>query len=504
MKKALSLLLALIMSLSVCAAVPAYAYDYECYAIPHGKYGADPVTFFVRQLNSVNGIEGCEEVSALLSKSYEKCRATQDKLREVLAAVAEVEKDKTELEILCYELQEEWFCWAEGLGSGLGDPSGTARDIDIIIADYSMAKDDAEKALEAGNWYQAYSALNHILQVEYTYYNNFISDVGDIDLLRELMADTEGVYERADKLRKKAEADVKEANEKIDEAVDLFNGMLSYLAAAREKANELNHSDIAVILDVDTELKDDFRFERWEHETFDFDRLYYAVLDGKARNVEGFFPGILDELPDLFPEFFITANDLTSNGTEQPLVTPGKILPEGDGGMLYALGNKPDDMYPDLDWTIDVPDSELPEESYFKEEIPTAKDPGTYYVYCKFPNGKNLVKAVTVKEAQPDPSEEKKDNPLYAKGKTVKVKYSKKKNRTVKRAKAFTVRDAQGAVTFKKAKGNKKITVAKNGKITVKKGLKKGTYKIKIKVTAAGNNEYKAATKTVTVTIKVK
>ena len=43
-----------------------------------------------------------------------------------------------------------------------------------------------------------------------------------------------------------------------------------------------------------------------------------------------------------------------------------------------------------------------------------------------------------------------------------------------------------------------------NGKVTVKKGLKKGTYKVKVKVKAAGNKNYKAATKTVTFKINVK
>ena len=69
---------------------------------------------------------------------------------------------------------------------------------------------------------------------------------------------------------------------------------------------------------------------------------------------------------------------------------------------------------------------------------------------------------------------------------------------------------AQGKVTYKKVsvikkKFAKKITVnKKTGKITVKKGLKKGTYKLKIKVTAAGTTAYKAGSKTVTVKIKVK
>lgn len=40
--------------------------------------------------------------------------------------------------------------------------------------------------------------------------------------------------------------------------------------------------------------------------------------------------------------------------------------------------------------------------------------------------------------------------------------------------------------------------------ITVKKRSKKGTYKIKVTVTAAGNDKYLAGTKTVEVSVKVK
>ncbi len=57
----------------------------------------------------------------------------------------------------------------------------------------------------------------------------------------------------------------------------------------------------------------------------------------------------------------------------------------------------------------------------------------------------------------------------------------------------------------KKSGGNKKITINKTtGKVTVKKKLKKGTYKIKVKVTAAGNSNYKTLTRTVTFKLKVK
>ncbi len=97
-------------------------------------------------------------------------------------------------------------------------------------------------------------------------------------------------------------------------------------------------------------------------------------------------------------------------------------------------------------------------------------------------------------------------NTLTVKSKKPTVKYSKlkKKNQTIALKNWVTVSKAQGKVTYKKSSGNKKITVSKAGKITVKKGLKKGTYKVKIKVSAAGNATYKAATKIVKVTIRVK
>lgn len=44
----------------------------------------------------------------------------------------------------------------------------------------------------------------------------------------------------------------------------------------------------------------------------------------------------------------------------------------------------------------------------------------------------------------------------------------------------------------------------KYAKITVKKRLKKGTYKLKVTVTAAGNRNYLAGTKTVTLKVKIR
>ncbi|MGN0959558.1 MAG: hypothetical protein ACI4OC_02320, partial [Coriobacteriales bacterium] len=83
--------------------------------------------------------------------------------------------------------------------------------------------------------------------------------------------------------------------------------------------------------------------------------------------------------------------------------------------------------------------------------------------------------------------------------KTIKTK----KGVTAKKytAKVKAVTSESGAVaTFKKANtaGKSKITVAKSGKITIKKGLKKGTYKVKVKGTVG------ASSKTVTAKIVIK
>ena len=106
-------------------------------------------------------------------------------------------------------------------------------------------------------------------------------------------------------------------------------------------------------------------------------------------------------------------------------------------------------------------------------------------------------------------------NTITVKAKKVTVKGKTKGgklkgNVVLKRAKLMTVKKAMGTVTCKKsgATGGKLIKVAKNGKLTLKKGLKAGTYTVKIKVTAAGglvsNVNYNSKSKTVKVKITVK
>ena len=100
-------------------------------------------------------------------------------------------------------------------------------------------------------------------------------------------------------------------------------------------------------------------------------------------------------------------------------------------------------------------------------------------------------------------------NPLKVKAKTVKVKFSKLKKKAQK-LKATNVvkftKKGQGTLTYKKVKGNKKITInKKTGKVTIKKGLNKGTYKVKVKIQAKGNANYMAsAFKTFTFKIIIK
>lgn len=103
----------------------------------------------------------------------------------------------------------------------------------------------------------------------------------------------------------------------------------------------------------------------------------------------------------------------------------------------------------------------------------------------------------------------KADNPITVKTakKTVKLAKLKKKAQTVK---ALKVSKAKGKVTYKltgvpKSLG-KLVKINSKGVVTISKWAKaqKGTYKIKVKITAKGNKNYKLKSIARTVTIKVK
>ena len=87
---------------------------------------------------------------------------------------------------------------------------------------------------------------------------------------------------------------------------------------------------------------------------------------------------------------------------------------------------------------------------------------------------------------------------------SIKETKTKKKKQTIKASKVFSIKNAQGMISYKKKSGSKKLSISNTGKITIKKGTKKGTYKMKVTVTASGNNIYNMDAKIITVKIKVK
>ena len=84
------------------------------------------------------------------------------------------------------------------------------------------------------------------------------------------------------------------------------------------------------------------------------------------------------------------------------------------------------------------------------------------------------------------------------------VKFSKVKSKAQKLAVKFKA-SGGGKVAYKAAKAaGGKVKIAKNGKVTVAKGTKKGTYTLKVKVTAPETGKYAKTTKTVKLKIRVK
>ena len=106
-------------------------------------------------------------------------------------------------------------------------------------------------------------------------------------------------------------------------------------------------------------------------------------------------------------------------------------------------------------------------------------------------------------------------NTLKVKGKTATVKYKllKKKTRTLKASKVIKlVKRGQSKRSYKLysvKKGTKSYKKyfkvnSKTGKVTVNTGLKRGTYKVKVKVKSLGNANYKASPwKTATFIVRI-
>lgn len=117
--------------------------------------------------------------------------------------------------------------------------------------------------------------------------------------------------------------------------------------------------------------------------------------------------------------------------------------------------------------------------------------------------GKNEQKCKRCGAKNPNykPAAQKKQTISTAKIKSYKASFLKKKTVSFSlKAKASGKTKLTYKVTSYPKNSKKYITVSKNGKVTLKKGAKKGTYKIMIK--AAASSKYKAASKTVVIKVK--
>ena len=156
--------------------------------------------------------------------------------------------------------------------------------------------------------------------------------------------------------------------------------------------------------------------------------------------------------------------------------------------------------------TSTEPTTTNPTEVTTKEEVqPTSIKPTT----------EPVTKPVIVEPTEPQPTTpvivNKKTNPIKVtvKAQTVKLKKLKKKGQTVK---AIAVKNTQGKVSYKLVKKGstaslfKYVKINSKGVITLKKWkrAKKGTYKIKVTITVAGNTDYKKKSVSKTLKIKVK
>lgn len=180
-------------------------------------------------------------------------------------------------------------------------------------------------------------------------------------------------------------------------------------------------------------------------------------------------------------EYDITDADVTLSGS--------KVLYNGKVRKPEILSIKELELYEDIDYSISWPDG-------------SPKDAGTYSAAI---TGMGHYRGVTHFTY----TIEKAENPLSASGRKAVVKFKKLKKRaqTVAVSKVIAFRKASGGtLSFRKVSGNKKITInQKTGKVTVKKGMKKGSYKVKVKVSDAGNNNYEPSEwKTVAFSIIIK
>jgi len=100
----------------------------------------------------------------------------------------------------------------------------------------------------------------------------------------------------------------------------------------------------------------------------------------------------------------------------------------------------------------------------------------------------------------------KASNHISVRMKSFKIKRSavKKKNKKYAVSKYLTISKKKGTLSFKKTSGNKKILIdSKTGKMTIKKGIKKGSYIVGLRVKDSGNQNYTGSEKNVNFIVTV-
>ena len=139
-----------------------------------------------------------------------------------------------------------------------------------------------------------------------------------------------------------------------------------------------------------------------------------------------------------------------------------------------------------------------------KVTLPKATRAGTYTVRVKVtaagnqnykPGSKTVSYKITVKQAA---------NPMTVTPVARTASYTTLKSRAVTVTKPMTISGSIGTKTYTRAQNSNYFTVDKaTGKVTIKKGTPKGTYTLKIKVTAAGGPNYKSGSTTAVCKITV-
>ena len=137
--------------------------------------------------------------------------------------------------------------------------------------------------------------------------------------------------------------------------------------------------------------------------------------------------------------------------------------------------------------------------------LPKATRAGTYAVKVRVtaagsPNYRAGSKTVSYKVVV-----KKAANPMTLTPVARTASYSTLRTKSVTVTKPLTVSGSIGTKTYARAQNSNYFTVDKaTGRVTIKKGTPKGTYTLKVKVTAAGGPNYEAGSKTVTGKITVK